>query len=67
MAKRNNVDMDLKIAREARQMLCGTGITGEFSIMRHIMMNLESVITYKGTYDIHSLMVVGAIPYALPN
>lgn len=61
MAKVNNVDMDLKIAREARQMLCGTGITGEFSIMRH-MMNLESVITYEGTHDIHSLMVVGAIP-----
>jgi len=45
MAKRNNVDMAIKIAREARQMLGGMGITGEYSIMRH-MMNLESVITY---------------------
>ena len=61
MAKRNNVDMDLNIAREARQMFHGTEITGEFSIMRH-MMNLESIITYEGTHDIHSLMVVGAIP-----
>ena len=55
MAKRNNVDMALKIAREARQMLGGMGITGEFSIMRH-MMNLESVITYEGTHDIHLLI-----------
>ena len=55
MAKRNNVDMALKIAREARQMLGGMGITGEYSIMRH-MMNLESVITYEGTHDIHLLI-----------
>ena len=55
MAKRNNVDMALKISREARQMLGGMGITGEFSIMRH-MMNLESVITYEGTHDIHLLI-----------
>ena len=55
MAKRNNVDMALNIAREARQMLGGMGITGEFSIMRH-MMNLESVITYEGTHDIHLLI-----------
>ena len=55
MAKRNNVDMALKIAREARQILGGMGITGEFSIMRH-MMNLESVITYEGTHDIHLLI-----------
>lgn len=55
MAKRNNVDMALKIAREARQMLGGMGITGEYPIMRH-MMNLESVITYEGTHDIHLLI-----------
>ena len=56
MAKRNNVEMAVKIAREARQMLGGMGITGEFSIMRH-MMNLESVITYEGTHDIHLLIL----------
>ncbi|MGJ8761466.1 acyl-CoA dehydrogenase family protein [Polaribacter sp. R2A056_3_33] len=55
MAKRNNVDMAVHIAREARQMLGGMGITGEYSIMRH-MMNLESVITYEGTHDIHLLI-----------
>ena len=55
MAKRNNVEMALKIAREARQMLGGMGISGEYSIMRH-MMNLESVVTYEGTHDIHLLI-----------
>ncbi|RTZ00003.1 acyl-CoA dehydrogenase [Flavobacterium sp. RSP49] len=55
MAKRNNVNMAINIAREARQMLGGMGITGEYSIMRH-MMNLESVITYEGTHDIHLLI-----------
>ena len=55
MAKRNNVDMALKIAREARQILGAMGITGDYSIMRH-MMNLESVITYEGTHDIHLLI-----------
>jgi len=55
MAKRNNVDMALKIAREARQVLGAMGITGEYSIMRH-MMNLESVVTYEGTHDIHLLI-----------
>lgn len=55
MAKRNNVDMALKIAREARQVLGGMGITGDYSIMRH-MMNLESVVTYEGTHDIHLLI-----------
>ena len=55
MAKRNNVDMAIHTAREARQMLGGMGITGEYSIMRH-MMNLESVITYEGTHDIHLLI-----------
>lgn len=58
MAKRNNVDMAIKIAREARQVLGGMGISGEYSIMRH-MMNLESVITYEGTHDIH-LLITGA-------
>jgi glutaryl-CoA dehydrogenase len=55
MAKRNNVEMAINIAREARQMLGGMGISGEYSIMRH-MMNLESVITYEGTHDIHLLI-----------
>ncbi|MGG5505819.1 MULTISPECIES: acyl-CoA dehydrogenase family protein [unclassified Myroides] len=55
MAKRNNVAMALEIARDARQMLGGMGITGEYSIMRH-MMNLESVVTYEGTHDIHLLI-----------
>jgi glutaryl-CoA dehydrogenase len=55
MAKRNNVDMALKIARDSRQMLGGMGISGEYSIMRH-MMNLESVVTYEGTHDIHLLI-----------
>ncbi|MEZ7838479.1 MAG: acyl-CoA dehydrogenase family protein [Flavobacteriales bacterium] len=55
MAKRNNVDMAMTICRDARQMLGGMGITGEFSVMRH-MMNLESVVTYEGTHDIHLLI-----------
>lgn len=55
MAKRNNVDMALHVAREARQIHGGMGITGEYPIMRH-MMNLESVITYEGTHDIHLLI-----------
>ncbi|WP_304062548.1 acyl-CoA dehydrogenase family protein [Pedobacter glucosidilyticus] len=55
MAKRNSVETALNIAREARQILGGMGITGDFSIMRH-MMNLESVITYEGTHDIHLLI-----------
>ena len=58
MAKRNNVDMALKITREARQILGGMGITGEYPIMRH-MMNLESVVTYEGTHDIH-LLITGS-------
>ncbi|MDE0561966.1 acyl-CoA dehydrogenase family protein [Algoriphagus sp. NF] len=56
MAKRNNVEMALTIAREARQIHGGMGITGEYPIMRH-MMNLESVITYEGTHDIHLLIL----------
>lgn len=55
MAKRNSVETAIAIAREARQMLGGMGITGEYPIMRH-MMNLESVITYEGTHDIHLLI-----------
>ncbi len=55
MAKRNNVEMALNIARESRQILGAMGITGDYSIMRH-MMNLESVITYEGTHDIHLLI-----------
>lgn len=55
MAKRNNVHTALTIARDARQIHGGMGITGEYPIMRH-MMNLESVITYEGTHDIHLLI-----------
>jgi glutaryl-CoA dehydrogenase len=55
MAKRNSVDVAINIAREARQILGGMGITGEYPIMRHSM-NLESVITYEGTHDIHLLI-----------
>lgn len=55
MAKRNSCEVALNIAREARQMHGGMGITGEYSIMRH-MMNLESVVTYEGTHDIHLLI-----------
>lgn len=55
MAKRNNVEIALNVAREARQILGGMGITGEYPVMRH-MMNLESVVTYEGTHDIHLLI-----------
>ncbi len=55
MAKRNSCEIATNIARDARQMLGGMGITGEYSIMRH-MMNLESVITYEGTHDVHLLI-----------
>ncbi len=55
MAKRNNVEMALNIARETRQILGAMGITNDFPMMRH-MMNLESVITYEGTHDIHLLI-----------
>jgi glutaryl-CoA dehydrogenase len=58
MAKRNNVHLALTVAREARQILGGMGITNEYPIMRH-MMNLESVVTYEGTHDIH-LLITGA-------
>lgn len=56
LAKRNSVQIALEIAREARQMHGGMGITGEYPIMRH-MMNLESVVTYEGTHDIHLLIL----------
>ncbi len=56
LAKRNNVEIALKIAREARQIHGGMGITSDFPMMRH-MMNLESVITYEGTHDIHLLIL----------
>ncbi|MFN4315089.1 MAG: acyl-CoA dehydrogenase family protein [Chitinophagaceae bacterium] len=55
MAKRNACEVATQICRDARQMLGGMGITGEYSVMRH-MMNLESVITYEGTHDIHLLI-----------
>ncbi len=55
MAKRNSCEIATNIARDARQILGGMGITGEYSIMRHIM-NLESVLTYEGTHDIHLLI-----------
>ncbi|MBT1707521.1 acyl-CoA dehydrogenase family protein [Fulvivirgaceae bacterium PWU5] len=56
LAKRNNVHVALEIAREARQIHGGMGITGEYPLMRH-MMNLESVVTYEGTHDIHLLIL----------
>jgi glutaryl-CoA dehydrogenase len=64
MAKRNNVHMALTIAREARQIHGGMGITNEYPIMRH-MCNLESVITYEGTHDIH-LLITGADITGIP-
>jgi glutaryl-CoA dehydrogenase len=64
MAKRNNVHMAITIAREARQIHGAMGITNEYSIMRH-MMNLESVITYEGTHDIH-LLITGADITGIP-
>ena len=56
LAKRNNVEIAMNIAREARQMHGGMGITGEYPMMRHLM-NLESVVTYEGTHDIHLLIL----------
>jgi glutaryl-CoA dehydrogenase len=60
LAKRNSVQIALEIAREARQIHGGMGITGEYPIMRH-MMNLESVVTYEGTHDIHLLILGNSI------
>ncbi|MCO6357309.1 glutaryl-CoA dehydrogenase [Roseivirga pacifica] len=64
MAKRNAVEVALNIAREARQMHGGMGITGEYPMMRH-MANLESVVTYEGTHDIH-LLILGADITGIP-
>ena len=64
MAKRNSVEVALNIAREARQIHGGMGITGEYPMMRH-MMNLESVVTYEGTHDIH-LLILGAEITGIP-
>jgi glutaryl-CoA dehydrogenase len=55
MAKRNGCEVAADIAREARQILGAMGISGEYPVMRH-MMNLESVITYEGTHDVHLLI-----------
>jgi len=55
MAKRNGCEIATTIAREARQMLGGMGITGEYPVMRHLM-NMESVLTYEGTHDVHLLI-----------
>lgn len=64
LAKRNNIEMALRTAREARQILGGMGITGDFPVMRHLM-NLESVSTYEGTHDIH-LLILGAEITGIP-
>lgn len=65
MAKRNNVEMALNIARETRQILGAMGITRDFPMMRH-MMNLESVVTYEGTHDIH-LLITGHEITGIPS
>ncbi|HNS43205.1 MAG TPA: acyl-CoA dehydrogenase family protein [Taishania sp.] len=64
MAKRNSCEIALNIAREARQIHGGMGITSEYSIMRH-MANLESVVTYEGTHDIH-LLITGMDVTGIP-
>ncbi|MEM9665129.1 MAG: acyl-CoA dehydrogenase family protein [Bacteroidota bacterium] len=56
LAKRNNCQMALEVARSARQVLGGNGVLGLYPVMRH-MMNLESVITYEGTHEVHTLVV----------
>lgn len=69
LAKRNNVEVALNVAREARQIHGGMGITGDYPIMRH-MMNLESVVTYEGTHDIHLLILgneITGIPAFAPH
>ena len=65
MAKRNNVEIALNIAREARQIHGGMGVTSEYSMMRH-MANLESVLTYEGTHDIH-LLITGMDITGIPS
>jgi glutaryl-CoA dehydrogenase len=64
MAKRNNVEIALNISREARQIHGAMGISNEYSIMRH-MANLESVVTYEGTHDIH-LLITGMDVTGIP-
>ncbi len=64
LAKRSNVDLALAVAREARQILGGMGITSDYPIMRHLM-NLESVVTYEGSHDIH-LLILGAAITGIP-
>jgi glutaryl-CoA dehydrogenase len=56
MGKRNNVGMALKIARQARDVLGANGILSDYPVFRH-MANLESVSTYEGTHDIHTLIL----------
>lgn len=60
LAKRNNVNIATEIAREARRLLGGNGILAEYASMRH-MANLESVYTYEGTHDVHSLIIGQAV------
>src|SRR5688500_3835312 len=60
LAKRNNVDMATNVAREARRLLGANGILAEYASMRH-MANLESVYTYEGTHDVHTLILGQAI------
>jgi glutaryl-CoA dehydrogenase len=56
LAKRNNCSVALDVARSARQLLGGNGVTKMYPVMRH-MANLESVVTYEGTHEIHTLIV----------
>ena len=60
LAKRNNVNMATEVAREARRLLGANGILAEYQAMRHLA-NLESVYTYEGTHDIHTLVLGQAI------
>jgi glutaryl-CoA dehydrogenase len=60
MGKLANVDAALDVARSARQVLGANGITLEYPVIRH-MNNLESVVTYEGTADVHALMVGAAL------
>lgn len=60
MVKRNSCAMALGVAREARDMLGGNGISDEYHVIRHVL-NLEAVNTYEGTSDIHALILGKAI------
>jgi glutaryl-CoA dehydrogenase len=60
LAKRNNVNVACECAREARRLLGGSGILAEYQAMRHLA-NLESVYTYEGTHDIHTLILGQAV------